>query len=61
MKIERLYEAQYIRCGVTVWQVLWQRNGRKIGKVRADDMAMKKWYIGIVQKWARAKRPFPND
>ena len=32
-----------------------KKNGRKIGKVSADDMAMKMCYDGSVQKWARRK------
>ena len=32
-----------------------KKDGRNIGKVFADDMAMKMCYDGIVQKWARRK------
>ena len=36
-------------------------NWRKIGRIAADDMAMKMWYSVIVQNWAMAVRRFWSE
>ena len=38
----------------------YTKSGIQVGKYVADDMRMKKCYDCIVQKWAWAKKPFPQ-